>query len=146
MRHSVQRAPFGLRALFGVRAPFIINVPLTILSSYLPMDYLFQITFDGLFVSDNIYFIQLFKIISFRYIHEYLFCNEILVSDTVEFQSNCDLLWYTLGKCLCVVCGVCICAGGLIWSSQGAGRSYEGVGHLVSIEQGYIFSYRILEN
>ena len=146
MRHSVQRAPFVLRALFGVRAPFTINVPLTILSSCLPMDYLFQITFDGLFVSDNIYFIQLFKIISFRYIHEYLFCNEIFVSDTVEFQSNCDLLWYTLGKCLCVVCRVCICAGGLIWSSQGAGRSYKGVGHLVSIEQGYIFSYRILEN
>ena len=33
VRHSVQRAPFGLRALFGVRAPFTINVPLTILGS-----------------------------------------------------------------------------------------------------------------
>ena len=84
--------PRVLRALFGVRAPFTINVPLTILSSYLPMDYLFQITFDGLFVSDNIYFIQLFKIVSFRYIHEYLFCNEIFVSDTDDFQSICDLL------------------------------------------------------
>ena len=68
VRHSVQRAPFGLRALFGVRAPFIINVPLTILSSYLPMDYLFQITFDGLFVSDNIYGLKMFKII-FHQIH-----------------------------------------------------------------------------
>ena len=92
MRHSVQRAPFVLRALFGVRAPLTINVPLTILSSCLPMDYLFQISFDGLFVSDNMYFIKSFKIISFRYIYEYLFCNEIFVSYTDELQSNCDLL------------------------------------------------------
>ena len=25
--------------------------------------------------------------------HEYLFCNEIFVSDTDKFQSNGDLLW-----------------------------------------------------
>ena len=92
MRHSVQRAPFVLRALFCVRAPFTINVPLTILDSCSPIDYLFQITFDGLFVSDNICVIKLLKIISIRYMHEYLFCNEILVSDTDEFQSICDLL------------------------------------------------------
>ena len=92
MRHSVQRAPFVLRAIFVVRAPFTINVPLNILDSCSLIDYLFQITFDGLFVSDNIYVIRLFKIISIRYMHEYLFCNEIFVSDTNEFQSNCDLL------------------------------------------------------
>ena len=92
VRHSGQRAPFGLRALFGVRAPFTINVPLTILESCSPIDYLFQITFDGLFVSDNIYVIKLLKIIFFRYMHEYLFCNEIFVSDTDEFQSIFDLL------------------------------------------------------
>ena len=90
MRHSVLRAPFVLRALFGVRAPFTINVPLNILGSCLPMDYLCQITFDGLFVSGNIYFIKWFKIIFFRYMH--LLCIEIFVSDTHEFKSNCDLL------------------------------------------------------
>ena len=92
MHHLVQHAPFVLRALFGVRAPFIIDIPLTVLGSCLPMDCLFQITFDGLFSSDNIYNIKLFKIISFTYMHEYLFCNEIFLSDTDEFQSNCDLL------------------------------------------------------
>ena len=65
VRHSVLRAPFVLRALFGVRAPFTINVPLNMLGSCLPMDYLFQIIVDGLFVPDNIHFIKLFKIISF---------------------------------------------------------------------------------
>ena len=55
-------------------------------------DYLFQITFDGLFVSDNIYVIKLLKIISIRYMHDYLFWNEITVSDTDELQSICDLL------------------------------------------------------
>ena len=63
-----------------------------LLGSCLLMYCLFQITFDGLFVSDNIYFIKLFKIISLRYMHEYLFCNEIFVSYIDEFQSNCDLL------------------------------------------------------
>ena len=63
-----------------------------LLGSCLLMYCLFQITFDGLFVSDNIYFIKLFKIISFNYMHEYLFCNKIFVSDTDEFQSICDLL------------------------------------------------------
>ena len=92
MRHSVQRAPFVLRALFGVRAPSTINVPSTILDSCSSIDYLFQTTFDGLFVSDNIYVIKLFNIISIRYMHEYLFCNEIFVSDTDESQSICDLL------------------------------------------------------
>ena len=85
--------PFILRALFSVCVPFTINVPLTVLGSCLLMDCLFQITFDGLFLSDNIYFIKLFKIISFRYMHEYLFCNEIFVSDTDEFQKNCDVLY-----------------------------------------------------
>ena len=84
--------PFVLGALFGVRAPFTINVPLTILGTCLLMDCLFQITYDGLFVSDNIYFIKLFKIISFRYMHEYLLCNEIFVSETDELQPNHDLL------------------------------------------------------
>ena len=88
----VPHVPFVLCVLFGVCAPFTINIPLTILCSCLPMDCLFQITFDGLFVSDNIYNIKLFKIISFTYMHEYLFCNEIFLSDTDEFQSNCDLL------------------------------------------------------
>ena len=81
-----------MRALFGVHVPFTINVPLTILGTCLPMDCLFQITFNGSFVSDKIYFIKLFKIISFRNMHEYLFCNEIFVSDTDKFQSNGDLL------------------------------------------------------
>ena len=81
-----------MRALFGVHVPFTINVPLTILGTCLPMDCLFQITFNGSFVSDKIYFIKLFKIISFRNMHEYLFCNEIFLSDTDEFQSNCDVL------------------------------------------------------
>ncbi len=84
--------PRILRALFGVRAPFTINVPLNVIDSCSPIDYLFQITFDGLFVSDNIYVIKLLKIIFFRYMHEYLFCNEIFVSDTDEFQSIFDLL------------------------------------------------------
>ena len=44
-----------------------------------------------LFVSDNIFVIKLLKIISIRYMHKYLFCNEIFVSDTDEFQSICDL-------------------------------------------------------
>ena len=73
--------------LFSVCAATTIYIPLTVLGSCLPMDYLFQITFDGLFVSDNIYFIKLIKIISFRYMHEYLFFNEIFVSDTDEFHS-----------------------------------------------------------
>ena len=71
---------------------FTINVLLTILDSYLLIDCLFQITFDRLFVLDNIYLIKWFKIIFFRYIHEYLLCNKIFVSDTDEFKSNCDLL------------------------------------------------------
>ena len=29
---------------------------------------------------------------------------------------------------------------------QGVGHSYQGVGYLVSMEQGYILSYTILEN
>ena len=66
--------PFILHALFSVCVPFTINVPLTVLGSCLLMDCLFQITFDVLFVSDNIYFIKLIKIMSFRYMHEYLFC------------------------------------------------------------------------
>ena len=101
---TVLCTPFVLSALFSVRAPFTIYVPLTILGSCLLMDCLFQITFNGLFISDNIYLIKLFKIISFRYMHEYLFCNEIFLSDTDEFQSNCDLLWCTLLKS--IVCGM----------------------------------------
>ena len=84
--------PSVLHALFSVCEPFTINVPFTVLGSCLMMDFLFQITFDGLFILDNIYFIKLFKIISFRYMHEYLFCNEIFESDTDEFRSNCHFL------------------------------------------------------
>ena len=69
VRHSCQRATFVLRALFSMRAPFTINVPLTILDGCLPIDYLFQIAFDGLFVSDNIYVMKLFNIISITYMH-----------------------------------------------------------------------------
>ena len=60
--------PFVLCALFKVHAPFTIDVPLTVLGSCLMIDCLFQITFDGLFVSDNIYVIKMFKII-FHQIH-----------------------------------------------------------------------------
>ena len=80
------------RALFVLLALFSNDVPMTVLGSCLPMDCLFQITFDGLFVSDNIYNINLFKINSFTCMHEYLFCNEIFLSHTDEFKSNCDLL------------------------------------------------------
>ena len=82
---TVPCTPFILCALFSVCAPFTINVPFTVLGSCLMMDFLFQITFDGLFISDNIYFIKLFKIISLRYMHEYEFCIEIFVSDTDDF-------------------------------------------------------------
>ena len=56
---TVPCTAFILCALFSVRAPFTIYVPLTILGSCLLMDCLFQITFDGSFVSDKIYFIKL---------------------------------------------------------------------------------------
>ena len=46
--------------------------------------------------------------------------------------------------------GMCVCVKevglGQIWISQEVGNSYRGVGYFVSLEQGYIFSYRILEN
>ena len=87
---TVPRMPIVLCPLFSVIALITINVPLTLLGSCLMMDCLFQITFDRLFVLDNIYFIKRFKIIFFRYMH--LLCIEIFVSDTHEFKSNCDLL------------------------------------------------------
>ena len=34
----------------------------------------------------------------------------------------------------------------IYYDVQGVGHSYKGVGYLVSMEQGYILSYRILEN
>ena len=79
-----------------MHVPFTINVPLTILGSCLLMDCLFQISFDGLFISDNIYFIKLFKIISFRYMHEYLLCNEIFViCDTAHYGTGTVQLCYS---------------------------------------------------
>ena len=89
---TVPRMPIVLCPLFSVCALITINVPLTLLGSCLMMDCLFQITFDRLFVLDNIYFIKRFKIIFFRCMHKYLLCNKIFVSDTDEFKSNYDLL------------------------------------------------------
>ena len=83
---------FVVRALFGVRAPFTIHVAVTILGRCLLMDHLFQIISNGLFVSDNIRFIQLLQMISFQCMHGDQFCNDLFVSDTNEYQSNCDLL------------------------------------------------------
>ena len=78
-----------------------------------------------------------------------LFCNEIFILNTTNVSQTVtyyDVLYWNL---LYVVCLVCMSVGGRVGVNLDFSWDevfYIKIEYLVSMEQGYILTYRILEN